>query len=682
MEKVDYKSIFQAIKDDNLIKFKASLFGDENLNISFGRFPILSVCYLFKSRSILKEYEEKLAKFNEFTKIEEPFELQQKFKHYAQRSLRFYINKTIYPIEMLAILDRRKELKKKYKLLFKNEEIINNIKKIYTLRDEIIVVNRAEILLPKKKMSYEIKKKLILTSSIVLSGFLFIGVVLIVIGNIFGLGTNLYPLKINNETQFVNAINKNLKSKLCEDLVFNEEIYTNKNKCSIDGNGHTITFNKQKNKALIENLKGYFKNCIINVNIEEDVGEDYSFLVKENNGKIEDVKFNVIIEKEINIVNNEQNLSIIALENNGKIKNCEINITANIKNNSSKDVYFSPYSKINNGEIVNSKVIGEINLETVDSSAFVRINKGAINNSLNKANITQSTNEKWNPTISAFVIENYGEIKDCVNSGKLSVNSLTEEDEVKLEILVGGITTFNFGDIKNSINSANIEIESKSAIVYAGGVTSINYSNINHSKFEGNIVANSLSGCYIGGITYANMYANINNVIYSPKIINSLCESEFNVSGETECFVAGICAYLYSPLAVIDKCGFSGKFNVKTSNALLVGGICSYNNFGSVSNSYSNIKDVVLNYAGNSCVGTISAYLSTNVANFGLFEYIFSPVTYYTQSSINNSYVRNATIVLAFNYSLNSAIGYEDSIFQVNAYSSYDDLPLDVKDIY
>ena len=81
---------------------------------------------------ICKFYEE-----NSFTQKEKNICDFHYFKSYAKKSLRLYAcsDKIIYPIEMLAILDERKLISHKYKFLFKNEEILQNVHKIYTLNN-------------------------------------------------------------------------------------------------------------------------------------------------------------------------------------------------------------------------------------------------------------------------------------------------------------------------------------------------------------------------------------------------------------------------------------------------------------------------------------------------------------------------------------------------------------------
>ena len=57
MEKEKLEELFVAIKEDNLVSFSSVMLSNSDLNIRFGRFPILSLLYLYRSYSILSKYE-------------------------------------------------------------------------------------------------------------------------------------------------------------------------------------------------------------------------------------------------------------------------------------------------------------------------------------------------------------------------------------------------------------------------------------------------------------------------------------------------------------------------------------------------------------------------------------------------------------------------------------------------
>ena len=60
MNKVEYNFIINAIKSNDLVLF--AKFIKNNENVSFGRFPILTLLYLYNSKKIIKVYKDELLK--------------------------------------------------------------------------------------------------------------------------------------------------------------------------------------------------------------------------------------------------------------------------------------------------------------------------------------------------------------------------------------------------------------------------------------------------------------------------------------------------------------------------------------------------------------------------------------------------------------------------------------------
>ena len=126
MDQAKINDILDAIKIDSLVLFADLIKNNENLSI--GRFPILSLCYLYNAKKITKKYENTLLKAKEYKKTAEPQEIYLKFKDLAGRSLRLYLDKEsiIPPIEMLAILHNDKKVKKLY-LTYMALNILNEL---------------------------------------------------------------------------------------------------------------------------------------------------------------------------------------------------------------------------------------------------------------------------------------------------------------------------------------------------------------------------------------------------------------------------------------------------------------------------------------------------------------------------------------------------------------------------
>ena len=90
LEKITDEERERRFKNRNTAYFYKHFY---NENLSFGRFPVLSLCILYKANKIIKAHKQIL--FNRVFKykiIDEPFEVYKKFRDVAGRSLRLYVN--------------------------------------------------------------------------------------------------------------------------------------------------------------------------------------------------------------------------------------------------------------------------------------------------------------------------------------------------------------------------------------------------------------------------------------------------------------------------------------------------------------------------------------------------------------------------------------------------------------
>ena len=92
MEYQKSRQLFEAIKKDDLKTFENLITSNADLNICFGRFPLLSVCYLYDSVKILNKFEKKLFSKSAFDIHEEFFEIYLKFKTHAKKSIRLFLD--------------------------------------------------------------------------------------------------------------------------------------------------------------------------------------------------------------------------------------------------------------------------------------------------------------------------------------------------------------------------------------------------------------------------------------------------------------------------------------------------------------------------------------------------------------------------------------------------------------
>ena len=127
MEKIEFENnLLEAIKKDDLKSFSLLMPTNADLNLCYGRFPILSLLYLYSSFKILSKFEKALLPIHNFRIVEERNEIYKKFKTRAKKSIRFFSNdEIIFPVLMLGVLNEREILKHNFKFLFKNAAYIN-----------------------------------------------------------------------------------------------------------------------------------------------------------------------------------------------------------------------------------------------------------------------------------------------------------------------------------------------------------------------------------------------------------------------------------------------------------------------------------------------------------------------------------------------------------------------------
>ena len=140
MEKIEFEDkLLEAIKKDDLKSFSLLMPTNSDLNLCFGRFPILSLLYLYSSFKILSKFEKVLMPIHNFKFVDERLELYKTFKKKAGRAIRFFSSEEIiYPVLMLGVLNEKTILKHNLKFLYKNAEIDKKLLKIYNLKYDLI----------------------------------------------------------------------------------------------------------------------------------------------------------------------------------------------------------------------------------------------------------------------------------------------------------------------------------------------------------------------------------------------------------------------------------------------------------------------------------------------------------------------------------------------------------------
>ena len=148
------ESLLQAIKKDDIKAFNALMEKNSNGAYRLGRFPVLSLLYLYKSRKILSSYEAELLKISNYEELREPVEISKKFAAKAGKCLRLYWGEVVSPQEMLLILDKTKRLKRIFPLAKPSEQVKRRLQQIYSIKYSLGVrFEGDEIIIEKRPMS-------------------------------------------------------------------------------------------------------------------------------------------------------------------------------------------------------------------------------------------------------------------------------------------------------------------------------------------------------------------------------------------------------------------------------------------------------------------------------------------------------------------------------------------------
>lgn len=552
MSQVEYNNLITAITQDNLSLFSANCKG--NLNVRFGRFPILTLCYMYRARKILSKYKKELWQVKDYLVAKEPFEFYNKFRNLAGRTLRLYTSEkaVVTPIEILAILHKDSEVKRLYRKYRHTllDKVKRNIKSIYTIyAQEPYILTYKLKLKPRKLTRHERLPYKIGMSC----GLVFVTVftaILLTLNFTTGLGTASNPYKIYTTKQLQSALSSEASYILTKDFEL-DTVFDTEVKCTIDGNGHTFTLSEIPSTALFSSVKGTIKNLkIVYPATTKTITTSLSLFTKENKGTLSNI---TITSGDLNLNCEKTTLeniyiSGIANKNAGLIDNCSVEFVSNITTSGNGECFVSGIAGDNSGTIRNTNFGSSSSITTNEAD----ISGIAINNSLdgkvinckNHSQITQvSEVDEWSPTVAGIVLTNYGNIEGSINLGELSINSNNDRETAQGNIFVGGISANNFGSITKCLNKGNINITSKKLISYAGGIVAYStywidnntphYPVLNNCGATGtlNVTSeNEKAYTFVGGIGGSFQYGDIIDC-FSLSQFTTLADEEKNFIG-------------------------------------------------------------------------------------------------------------------------------------------------------
>ena len=620
MEQERRERLFESIRKDDRKAFEA--FVPEVFFLSFGRFPILSLLYLYDAKRIIKQHFTELIKERPRSK-EEPFRLADRlFAERAGKCLRYYTSSEVSPLEMLAVLGRRRELKRVYSRYPNASRILPKIHRVYFTRLGVgVSVKGDQLSLPVEPFSYGEKRSWMRMALLFLALFVMVASLTVFSVVYYGTGSEGSYFRARSASATKAALARDSYISLQSDITLSTSIESYSS--DFDGGNHIIRLHA----PFAEKLTGELRDVIFVV--EEDfVGEA---LILENEGRMKNVR---VVAEGLTLSRGKEYMGLLTSVNRGLIEGCSVIMRISIEGDGINNCYFAPLVGENEGEINDCLIDGSIYAKDIDIVGVVSKNgeKGVITDCVVKADFSEISDQKsWNPTVAGVTAENEGTIYHAVVSGKVEsafygpMKDITEETG---EAYAAGIAIYNGGTIRacenlatvtataendgaiaagivlfntnklsdtfvlpgtleSSKNRGEVSAIAKGSDAYAAGIAAFNFYIVSECRNIAPVTARAEKGdAFAGGIIARNSYTH-NTIEYFMGEMTT-CVGEGIVTAESMtsyAYVGGIAAENYGK---IYSCGQTAAITATTENAdknELIGGIVGAN-YGAVSGCF------------------------------------------------------------------------------------------------
>ena len=473
------EELLQAIEKDDIKAFNALMDKAQCGRYRLGRFPVLSLLYLYSSHAIISAYEDKFVKISAWEELNEPARIVKRFSKKAGKCLRLYFNRVVSPLEMLLILDRTKRLKRIYPLVKPSEAVKSRLKTIYYVKYSLgIKFEGDEIIIDRRPLNRSEKKKLI---ALCVSGFLAVSIAVATPTTcvaLFGRRsggdvTRLSHIDFGAQTTYT----------LKKDIVIPENYSVEKVNCNITGGGHKIILGKNASLGELGSKVSDVEICtygspifsvctedaaLLNVTVTVDADvktiESSALIAVANYGTFDGVTMNV--DGKISAVAGGEDDVIfggMVAANANTIKNCTINYcNLSLEGETVANATFGGIVGINNGIVQDCLVTGAITSSTFDLAGVCYVNYNEISGIINEANLSQTSDDNgWYPVVGGIVIDNVGIVSHCQNMGDINVKG-------QLEATCGGIAARTYFEIVYCLSSGEISVTAPTACV--GGI--------------------------------------------------------------------------------------------------------------------------------------------------------------------------------------------------------------------
>lgn len=567
-----YERLLLTLKKDNLKEFKSCMEINNCGTLRLGRFPVLSVMYLYKSRRILRAYEKSFLRYSSWQDIGEPTELAAKFRSVAGKCLRIYLNETVSPIEMLLLLDRNFKVKRVFPQMHVVAPVKQRLKTIYFIRwglqAEFV---RDKIVLERRPLTRAEKLQwLKYVTCAVLCVALFVST----------------PFVINAFAPFITDDNGALLVTWWRQIDFSsDKVYVLKKdvtvpndfsveemNCELRGNGHVVTVS---NMGLIGSVKGTLTDVVFNATVDVETDNARGFIAKYNYGSITNVTVNVSGRLRATATERPDSFKCggIVAANYALIKNCTVNYNNfTLQGQLQADAAFGGIVGVNENWVEGCQTSGAIAADTFDVAGICAENKYLLRDVTNGADIAQHTDlVGWNPLAAGIVLNNNYVVQGGVNNGSVSsvsnIDTVTDGEGAPCAY-ASGIAYQNYSSgtdvayLMDCANRGSITASATAIDVSAAGVVNGNNGGIQTCVNDGNVSANGTKKVDAAGIvnlTYGYVYQCVNSGAISAESQEEVC-----VGG----IVGASCAQIGECLSVGDL--------VAAGRECYVGGIMGY----------------------------------------------------------------------------------------------------------
>lgn len=613
MNTEDLELLINYIKNDDVTNFKNKLDNVREYNLSFGRFPLITVLYMEDSKKILKEFKKRLLGVSEYKKEEEPPVLYSDFKNLAKRCLRFFsFTEIISPYDILVLKGDNQEFEKiSVNHTFTSDEL-ERFSQICTLITGIGVKKTdKKVILPRRALVGARKK--FTTATLII--FAFFSIFSAFCG-IFSIFNNDYILKnqisIKNQSMLLNVLKseEDIDFKIDSDFILDMSSWQSIDLTEdFDGNSHTITIKGDVDKNIFSSVKASIKNVnfvfddikltntifktidqggsITNStftfnNVSITFSDTLSIFSEVNYGKISENNFVInanFLATNTESLTDEKHVQFITYYNFGTISDLNFDMKIDIDGVNIVDYVFSTICASNTqyGTVKGITVVSDVNVNKMSFMGVGILNSGEIADTSLTINLTAPNGAfQTDINVIGYVATNSGVITNCTLNGNFNVTTETEKGSIYLS----GIARTNNGTISSAIVSGkyySAMLESNTKYLYLSGVVTDNYGSINKCKFSGELTAFSKSSVMVvGGICAQNLSTDmffdmffsrrpgvINNSIVEGKIKVNSTQGSTNVIGG----IAGFCHY-----AVTDSICIA-EFENDSTESTYVGGV-------------------------------------------------------------------------------------------------------------